>query len=134
MTTSKRTWAGAELDAAAREALSAGLAASELWSLLLGVLEQRARAKTPAALLEQWGRDRFVQPSAIDQRTLNELDTQLLAAAAPFEALELAPLAPLGTCSAMGLTSQNKIVSTVRGTEVVSDPTNVLALECVRRL
>jgi hypothetical protein len=32
------------------------------------------------------------------------------------------------------LTSQNRIVSTARGTEVVSDPTNVLALESVRRL
>lgn len=31
-------------------------------------------------------------------------------------------------------TSQNRVVSTVRGTEVVSDPTNVMARECARRL
>jgi hypothetical protein len=43
-------------------------------------------------------------------------------------------LAPLGSCSAIALTSQNKIVSTLRGTEVVSDPTNLLALESARRL
>jgi hypothetical protein len=36
--------------------------------------------------------------------------------------------------SAVALASQNKIVSTIRGTEVVSDPTNVLALECAKRL
>jgi hypothetical protein len=130
----KQPWAGVELDAATRDALNDGLAGSELWSLLLGVMERRARQKKPAALLEQWSRDRFVQPSMIDQRTLNALDAHLLATAAEFEALELAPLAPLGTCSAMGLTSQNKVVSTARGTEVVSDPTNVLALESVRRL
>jgi hypothetical protein len=63
-----------------------------------------------------------------------EVDRHLFAAAAEFEAIELAPVAPLGVCAAVALASQNKIVSTVRGTEVVSDPTNVLALECARRL
>ena len=58
----------------------------------------------------------------------------MLAAAEQFEAVELSPLAPLGVCSVVGLASQNKIVSALRGTEVVSDPTNVLALECARRL
>jgi hypothetical protein len=75
-----------------------------------------------------------VQPCAIDQRTLHELDAHLLAAASAFEAIELAPLAPLGACSSVAATSQNRIVSTARGTEVVSDPTNVLALESARRL
>ena len=130
----KRTWTESGLDAAARDALREGLAGSALWSLLLGVMEQRARRRTPAELLEQWRQDRFVRPCEIDQRTLNRLDAELLAAAAQFEALELAPLAPLGTCSVTALTSQNRIVSTARGTEVVSDPTNVLALESVRRL
>src|SRR6185369_4684835 len=46
----------------------------------------------------------------------------------------LSPLAPLGVCSAVGRASQNKVVSALRGTEVVADPTNVLALECARRL
>ena len=132
MSTDSRDWRN-ELDEAARTALNEGLAASSLWSLLLGVMEQRARRK-PAALLEQWRQDRFVQPCAIDQRTLHELDSHLLAAASEFEAIELAPLAPLGACSNVAVTSQNRIVSTARGTEVVSDPTNVLALESVRRL
>jgi len=133
MTTDSRDWFRNDLDEAARIALNEGLAASALWSLLLGVMEQRARRK-PAALLEQWGKDRFVQPCAIDQRTLHELDAHLLAAAQAFEAIELAPLAPLGACSGVAVTSQNRIVSTARGTEVVSDPTNVLALESARRL
>ena len=34
----------------------------------------------------------------------------------------------------MGHASQNKVLSALRGTEVVSDPTNVMALECARRL
>jgi hypothetical protein len=131
---SERSWARAGLDEAAYSALVKGMAASELWSLLLGVAEQRAAQRTPAHVRQQWERDRFVCPAYIDQRTLNELDRHLLAAASAFEALELSPLAPLGSCSAIGLTSQNKIVSTFRGTEVVSDPTNLLALESARRL
>jgi hypothetical protein len=129
-----RDWARAGLDEAAYAALAKGLAASELWSLLLEVAEQRAAQRNPANLLQQWENDRFVRPAYIDQRMLNELDGHLLAAAADFEALELSPLAPLGSCSAIALASQNKIVSTVRGTEVVSDPTNLLALESASRL
>jgi hypothetical protein len=102
--------------------------------VLLGVLEARATRRTTASLREQWGKDRFVQPCYVDQRSLHEVEGHLLAAATAFEAVELSPLAPLGVCSAVALASQNKIVSTARGTEVVSDPTNVLALECARRL
>jgi hypothetical protein len=119
---------------AAYTALASGLAASDLWSLLLSVIEQRAAQRTPPSVNQQWQRDRFVCPADIDQRTLNALDGHLLAAASEFESLELSPLAPLGSCSAIARASQNKIVSTVRGTEVVSDPTNVLALESARRL
>jgi hypothetical protein len=134
MTPADRSWSREGLGAAALEALSSGMPASEVWSLLLGVLEERARRRTPASLRQQWERDRFVQPCYVDQRTLNELDGHLLAAAAAFEAVELSPVAPLGVSSAVALASQNKIVSTIRGTEVVSDPTNVLALECAKRL
>jgi hypothetical protein len=134
MSTSDHPWADAGLDAALREALTQRLSPNELWSLLLAVLETRAARRTPAMVRQQWEHDRFVQPAAIDQRTLNHLDSHLLTAASAFEALELSPVAPLGSCASVALTSQNRIVSTARGTEVVSDPTNVLALECARRL
>src|SRR3954465_14463714 len=131
---SKPSWPTAGLDDDAYEALAEGLPASEVWSLLLGVVARRGERRPPPELLRQWEQDRFVQPAFIDQRTLNALDGHLLAAAEGFEASELSPLAPLGACSAVGLASQNKTVSTVRGTEVVSDPTNGMALECARRL
>lgn len=134
MSTSDHPWAHGDLDTALRDALTQGLPPNELWSLLLGVLEKRAARRTPAMVRQQWENDRFVQPAAIDQRTLNHLDSHLLAEASAFEALELSPLAPLGACSSVALTSQNRIVSTARGTEVVADPTNVLALECAKRL
>ena len=134
MTTNDPSWLRGRLPPEAREALESGLPASEVWSLLLGVMEARASRRTPASLREQWGRDRFVEPCYLDQRTLIAMDSALLAAVPAFESIELSPVAPLGVCSAMALASQNKVVSTTRGTEVVSDPTNVLALECARRL
>jgi len=85
-------------------------------------------------LLEQYVRDRFVEPSFLDQRLTNKLDALALTAASSYEAMQLAPVAPLGTCSVVAPTSQDRTLSTSRGTEVVSDPTNVLALECARRL
>ncbi len=133
MNPNDRTWTKSDLGDAAYAALAEGLPASELWSLLLSVVERRSQ-RTTAALHQQWQHDRFVQPSYIDQRTLVELDSHLLANATGFEAVELSPLAPLGVCASISLGSQNRVVSTVRGTEVVSDPTNVLALESARRL
>ena len=134
MSKKERSWVGPSLSAETRDALSFDLSPSQLWSLLLDVMEKRASDRATGDLREQWLKDRFVQPCAVDQRALHEIDGHLLAAAAAFEAVELSPVAPLGVCSSVGLASQNKIVSTVRGTEVVSDPTNVLALECARRL
>jgi hypothetical protein len=134
MTANDRSWVRERLPPEAREALESGLPASEVWSLLLGVMEARASGRTPASLREQWARDRFVEPCYLDQRTLIAMDSALLAAASAFESVELSPVAPLGVCSAMALASQNKIVSTARGSEVVSDPTTVMALECARRL
>jgi hypothetical protein len=130
----ERTWSRASTGAVDYTALASGLAASELWSLLMDVIEQRAEQCTAREVRQKWQRDRFVQPSPIDQRTFNALDGQLFSVASPFEGVELSPLTPLGTCSATALVSQNKVVSTIRGTEVVSDPTNVLALECAGRL
>jgi hypothetical protein len=98
------------------------------------VLEERASQRAPADVRHQWQRDRFVAPAPVDQRTFNTLDGHLLSAASAFEALELSPLAPLASCSAIAPTSQNRTVSTVRGTEVVSDPTNLLAIESAGRL
>jgi hypothetical protein len=134
MTRTARSWITAGLPSGAYEALTSGLSASRLWSLLLEVVEARAAARGSAALGQQWDRDRFVQLSIIDQRSLVEIDRHLLAAAAAFESIELSPVAPLGVCSIMARTSQNRVLSALRGTEVVSDPTNVMALECARRL
>jgi len=127
-------WAARILNQDGFDQLTTALPASAVWSVLLEVFARRAAARTPADLLRQWERDPFCQPAVVEQRVLVELDGHLLGAASRFEAIELSPLAPLGACSVVARASQNKIVSALRGTEVLSDPTNVFALEAARRL
>lgn len=129
-----RSWATRSLGRETFEALAERLPASELWTLLLEVFSRRASTRTPRNLIEQWEHDGFTRPAAVGARQLLAIDAQLFAAASGFEAIELSPLAPLGVCSVVAPTSQRRIVSALRGTEVVADPTNVLALECARRL
>ena len=127
-------WRTGSLGAETVERLAEGLAGAELQSLLLEVMRRRAAARTPADVLAQYRRDRFTGPAVVDQRVAVAMDGHLLAAAEGFDAIELSPLAPLGVCSAVAPTDQHRVVSALRGTEVVSDPTNVLALECAVRL
>jgi hypothetical protein len=133
-TTNDRTWKIADVDAETHATLADRLPASALWSLLLDVFARRTARRTPAELLHQFERDPFTRIAEVDQRVFHALDGHLLASAPEFEAVELSPVAPLGVCSVIGLGSQNRILSALRGTEVVADPTNVLALECARRL
>ena len=122
------------LNDGAMAALSGGLPLSDLQSLLLAVFRQRAAARTPADVLAQYGQNRFVRPSPCSPVRLAEIDlaffrlTQGL-----FTAMELSPLAPFGAASSQGFVDQNNVVTTIRGTEVASDLTNVMALECALR-
>nr|BFE72421.1 hypothetical protein GCM10020092_057220 [Actinoplanes digitatis] len=52
---------------------------------------------------------------------------------APVDGVELAPVTPLGTSSAVAPVSQNRIVTTMRTTEIISDATNTLAIEAATR-
>lgn len=110
------------------------LSPSETTPLLLDLARRQASRRTPADLLAQLARDGFAQPSALDQRTLHRLDGLALDTARDFEAVALSPVAPLGVCSVLAPTAQDRTLSTTRGSEVVSDPTNVLALLAAQRL
>jgi hypothetical protein len=131
---SDRGWVHAGLgEAKALDALAA-LSGSELSSFLLELANRRSTSRTPADTLHQFERDAFTAVAAVDARKLLRTELRLLDAAAAFEAVELSPLAPFGACVAVAPGSQNRIVTTTRGTEVASDATNILALECARRL
>ena len=129
---SGRVWR--QVAASPRAALDHGLSPADLQTLLLDVSRRRASRVTAARLLQRWRQDRYVRPTAADPRVLWPLEARLWAMLPPeFAGLELSPVAPLGACAALGPVSQDRVISTVRGSEVVSDQTNVLALEAAVR-
>jgi hypothetical protein len=113
--------------------LAERLAPTDLQSLLLEVYRRRAASVTPAQVMAQYAQSRFVCPSPADPRSMNRIEALAFEAAEQFDAVELAPVCPFGTVSALGGVSQNRVVSTARNTEVVADPTNCMALECAVR-
>jgi hypothetical protein len=116
------------------QVLAEQLSPSDLQSLLIEVYKTRAQALAPSDVFSQYQRDRFVQLSQASPADAAELDGLAYSLLPPgFEAVELSPVAPLGTCSVVSTVSQNVIVPTIRNTEVCADATNVLALECARR-
>lgn len=110
------------------------LSLSDLQSLLLEVYRRRAANITPSDLLQQYERNRFATPSQVSPQRLLEFDSLAYSLLPPgFEVLELSPVCPLGTNSVVATVNQNKVLTTIRNTEVTADVTNVMALECAKR-
>jgi hypothetical protein len=112
----------------------AALPGADFTSLMLHVMRARAERVTPTTLLRQYANDRFVAPGAVPLRTMRAAEDLLLAHLPDdFDVIAASPLSPFGVHSAIATVDQAKVVSTVRGSEVAADPTNVLALEAARR-
>ncbi len=112
------------------------LPASDLNSLLLELSRMQATKYTPADVLKCYEANRFSAPSRLNPALYHLLELELLQKAEEdgLTGVLLSPLAPLGASSVFGYVAQNNIVSAQRGCEVVSDPTNMLALELAKRL
>jgi hypothetical protein len=109
----------------------AALPPADVTSLLLAVARRRADA---ASLLRAHARSALVRPTQLDPRARRTCERQfdeLLPDG--YERIDLAPVTPLGASHVLGATAQDWVVSAGRSTEVVSDPTVVLALECALR-
>jgi hypothetical protein len=113
------------------ESLVNNMPLADLQSLLLELYDQRAKNITAKELLEQYKKNRFVQPSTFkltpqDLLSFTQLALQLLPE--EFASMDLSPVCPLGTTSVLAPLSQKTTLTTIRNTEVCSDVTNVLAL------
>jgi CoA-transferase family III len=116
------------------EVLAERLPPTDLQSLLLAAYRRRAAAVDPSRLLERYRADRFVAPAGVDPRSMAALEVSIFSLLPNgYEGVEISPLCPLGTNSAIASVDQNNVVTTIRNTEVVADVTNVLALECAVR-
>ena len=114
--------------------LSDQLTPSELQSLMLAVYNQQAQQVSLKKLFEEYLSSRFVAPSEIPQSQYIKFDSIAIKnLPAYYETLDISPVSPMGSCSAMTNLSQNRIITTCRSNEVIADSTNYLALECVKR-
>jgi hypothetical protein len=110
--------------------LSEKLSGAELHSLLLTVLKRRVGKIESSQLTRP---NAVTRPSGLDGRLVNEVERVCYSVAPLFVAMELSPLAPLGTVATLTGLDQGNVLSSIRAYECASDPTVGLALECVRR-
>lgn len=115
------------------DALAERIAPTDLQSLLLHVSARRAAARVPSQLLADREREDSMTPSQVDARDLHAVAGIAFAAAAAFDAVQLAPVCPLGTNSVLGTVDPRSVLATVRTAEVLADPTTAHALECALR-
>jgi hypothetical protein len=112
------------------EILSDQLSGTELNSLLLEVFKRRTQKISAAELLNLYDVNRFVKPTDLPVLELKKSEIALLEIFEKhaFTAMELSPVSILGSCSVVATADQNKILSALRGTEVLADATNAIAL------
>ncbi len=93
-----------------------------------------AERRKASAVLSDYVKNRFARPSGCNPSLITKWD-QIAFSELPvtFQAIELSPICPLGSVSSLAPVSQDWVVSTIRNTEVIADPTNALALECAVR-
>jgi len=108
----------------------AELKGTDLNSLLLEVFRKRAMKLSPTELLKHFQQNRFAAHSTVDTIAFKEFEIRCLklTASRGFTPITLSPLTVFGTCSSVGFVDQNNVMTALRGTEVVSDATNVFAL------
>ncbi|WP_018182230.1 hypothetical protein [Kaistia granuli] len=116
------------------EILSERLSPTDLQSLMLAVYARRSAARSPADVLADYERSRFFGAAPFARADYAAWEHVADAVMADrFEVLALSPVAPLASCAAVATVGQGWSVPTVRTGEVVSDSTNILALEAALR-
>ncbi len=104
--------------------ISEKISGSDLHSILLEISKKRLCHLGPSDLAS----NPASKPCSLDARLINSLDTIAYNTAAQFEAVELAPLLPLGAVSYLTGLDQGNVLGTIRNFECLSDPTIGLAL------
>ena len=109
---------------------------SDFNTLLLNIFNKQTENITPIDVVKAFQTNRFSVPSEIDPVIYHNFEAELLSLAQEngIKATLLSPVAPFASCSAFGCVDQNNVVSAVRGTEILSDPTNMLAIIIAKQI
>mgnify|MGYP000873285393 CR=1 FL=1 len=103
---------------------------ADLNTLLLEVFKRKSELLNPSSLNKNFKSNRFSLPSEINCLDYHKTEVKLFELAENFNICQilLSPVAPFGTGSLSKCVSQNNILTSLRNTEVLSDPTNMLCL------
>lgn len=107
----------------------------ELNPIFIKSFRERVSSIKPNEILQdRESKKEFYGVSPIDQRELVKLEADFYEILPEkFNAVEVSPISPLGLNSVITKVSQDITLSAIRGSEVISDPTTSLALECAIR-
>ncbi len=107
------------------------LSRTEFNSVLLELFKNHSDKMRPTDLVKQYKQNRFVLPSTVNVLAYKALELEWLQYAdnQGFKPIILSPMTPLSTTASVAEIHQNNVISALRGTEVVSDATNVLAVK-----
>jgi len=110
--------------------LTEDLTGTELNTVLLDVFSDASSKLSPAQLLNRYQSNRLVKPADLPVLELKRMELEMLElfARLSFEPIELSPVSVLGSCSVVATADQDKVLSALRGTEVLADATNSIAL------
>lgn len=108
---------------------------SDLTKELRTVFKEKAEHIKPSDVLSVYERsERFFGPSEIDQREQHKYRSCFFDVLPEhFRALDLSPVAPIGTNVSVTNLSQDVLCTTIRQSEVQGDPTTALALEASKQ-
>lgn len=100
--------------------------------ILVQVMRDRLKNKSAHELLAEYkNKSEFYGISDIDQRNLHEFVGWFYSVLPTnYQVPELAPITPIGLNALLSQVSQDVSLSSIRASEVVSDPTTPLALHC----
>lgn len=105
-------------------------------STIIDIFNERSKKISPSVLIDNYqNKYSLYQPSKIDPRIYNEISNVFFDTVCnDFECIELSPINPFGLNSTLTATSQNNVLSSARNSEVVSDSSISMALECAYRI
>jgi hypothetical protein len=106
---------------------------TDLQSLFLGLMDKKSFNTGIKEINSTLENNPFVEMSKVDQSTFVKFDSlayNLLPS--EYRGVELSPLVPFATNKVLAGISQKRVLSTMRNSEVLSDPTTALALYCAK--
>jgi hypothetical protein len=110
--------------------LAEKLSNSDMQSLLIEAFRNRSLKATPSKVLNEYRDNRFYGPSEFPQSVLHRFDLFAFSLlSGDWHSLDLSPVTPMGTCTSISNLSQNRMLSTIRNSELVADSTNTMALK-----